>query len=156
MEVLERIKGLLEPIVNERKYYVIETTYKREGRKLVLRIIVDKEGGITMEECATLNNELSEILDKENLIDEEYLLEVSSPGLDRKLKTDSDFTWAIGKKVRVSTYAPIDSKNVFSGTLVGLGEGTVVLDEDGISTEIPREKIASARLQYDLKWDNVE
>ncbi len=146
MEVIERIRELLEPIANERKFYIVDITYRREGGKLALRILADKEGGITMRECAGLNNELSELLDGENIIEEEYLLEVSSPGLDRKLKKDEDFLWAVGRRIKVTTYAPLDGKNVFSGVLVGLGDGTVVLEENGISAEIPREKIASAKL----------
>ncbi|MBL7157150.1 MAG: ribosome maturation factor RimP [Candidatus Omnitrophica bacterium] len=145
-EVIERVNQVIEPIANERKYYVVDVTYRREGGKLLLRIILDKEGGIAIDECSRLNNELGELLDKENLIEEPYTLEVSSPGLDRGLKTDRDFAWAAGKKVKISTYAPLDGKNVFRGTLLGLGDGTIVVEENGISTEIPRDKISKARL----------
>ncbi|NQU94971.1 MAG: ribosome maturation factor RimP [Candidatus Omnitrophica bacterium] len=152
MEIANRIKEILEPIANERKYCVVDIMYKREGGKLVLRILLDKEGGIAMDECAGLNSELSELLDKENAIEDQYTLEISSPGLDRKLEKDKDFVWAVGKKVKVTTYAPLDGKNTFRGTLIGLGEDTAVIDENGISTEIPREKIASARLESDIDW----
>lgn len=146
MEVAEKAKELLGPIAAERGYLVLDVTYRREGGKFVLRVTLDKEGGVTMGECTRLNNELSELLDKEDAIMDEYLLEVSSPGLDRKLKTDRDFAWAVGKSVKISTYAPLEGKNTFRGVLVGLGEGTVVIDEEGVSTEIPREKIANAKL----------
>jgi len=146
MEIIEKIKAKFAPIARERGYAVVDATYKREGGRFVLRIALDKEGGITMDECARLNNELGELLDKENIVEEGYLLEVSSPGLDRKLKSDSDFAWAAGKRVKINTFGPFEGKNVFSGTLIGLGIGTVVVDENGISTEIPREKIANARL----------
>ena len=146
METLDRIKEILEPIASERRYYVVDINYKREGGKLVLRILLDKEGGIAVDECAGLNSELSELLDKESVIEGQYIVEVSSPGLDRKLKKDKDFVWAVGKKVKVTTYAPLDGKNTFRGTLLGLGEDTVVIDENGTSTEIPKETIASARL----------
>jgi len=146
METIERIKELLEPIANARKYYIVDIAYRREAGRLVLRILADKEGGITMEECAGLSNELSELLDKGNIIEGEYLLEVSSPGLDRKLKKDEDFLWAVGKRIKVTTYAPLDGKNVFLGVLAGLGDGTIVVEENGTSWEIPREKLASTRL----------
>ena len=146
MEVIEKLKQLAEPIAKARKFYIVDITYKREGGRVVLRILADKEGGITIDECARLNNELSELLDKENVIEEQYVLEISSPGLDRKLKKDEDFLWAVGKRIKVATYAPLDGKNVFSGVLVGLGDGTVVLEENGMSAEIPREKIANAKL----------
>jgi ribosome maturation factor RimP len=144
--IADKVRELLEPIAKERGYYVVDITYRREGGKFVLRIILDKDGGITLDECTGLNNELSGLLDKDNVIEEEYTLEVSSPGLDRKLKKDEDFVWAVGKRVKVSTYAPLDGRNVFSGVLVGLGDGTVVVDENGTSTEIAREKIANAKL----------
>ena len=152
MQIIEQIKNILEPIARTKKCHVVDITYKRESGKFVLRIVLDKEGGITMDECAKLNVQLSDILEKENTIDDQYTLEVSSPGLDRRLKSDNDFTWAVGKKVKITTYVPIDGKNVFTGELLGLGEGIVVLEEEGTSWEIPREKIASAKLNLDIDW----
>jgi len=146
MQAIDRIKEIIKPIADERGYGLVDVAYKREGGKFVLRIVADAPGGITMEECARLNSELSELLDTEGVIEEEYTLEVSSPGLDRRLKKDEDFLWAVGKKVKVTTYAPLEGRNVFSGVLVGLGAGTVVVEESGASTEIPREKIASAKV----------
>ena len=146
MQVIDRVKELIGPIAKERECYIVDITYKREGGGLVLRVLADKEGGIAMDECTALNNSLSELLDKEGVIPDQYTLEVSSPGLDRKLKTDEDFTWALGKKVKITTYGPLDGKNVFEGVLEGIGEGTIVVSGDGIATEIPRKKIANARL----------
>ncbi len=151
MEAIERIRELLEPIANERKFYIVDITYRREGGKLALRILADKEGGITMDDCTGLSNELSELLDRKNIIEEQYVLEVSSPGLDRKLNKDEDFAWAVGRRIKVTTYAPLDGKNVFVGVLAGLRDGTIVVSEkEGISTEIPRDKIASARLATEV------
>lgn len=152
MEIIEKVKELLEPLASERSYYIVDITYGREGGRFVLRILADKEGGITIDECASLSNELNELLERENVIEEEYVLETSSPGLDRKLEKDSDFIWAVGKRIKVTTYAPLEGKNVFIGELLGLSDGAIVLsDKEGISTEIPRDKIASARLVYNLK-----
>jgi len=145
-EVIKKIRELLDPMTSSLDYYVVDVTYKREGKRFVLRVILDKQGGITMEECAKLNTDFSELLDKENVIEDQYTLEVSSPGLDRKLKKDGDFAWAVGKKIRVNTYVPLEGRNTFSGMLVGLGEGTVVINESGTSTEVPRDKISSAKL----------
>ncbi|MBL7155762.1 MAG: ribosome maturation factor RimP [Candidatus Omnitrophica bacterium] len=153
MEALAKIKELVDPIAEERGYFIIDTTYKREGGKMVLRVLLDKEGGITMDECADINNTLSEFLDKENIIEEGCIVEVSSPGLDRKLETDRDFVWAVGKRIKVTTYEPVTDKKVFIGTLLGLGEDNIVIDEEGVSAEIPREKIASAKLEVD--WSHI-
>jgi len=148
MLILEKLTELIKPLAESEGFSIVDITSKREGGKLVLRVLADKPGGITMEECARVNSTLSELLEKEDLSDAAYLLEVSSPGLDRKLKKDSDFAWALGREVKVTTYVPIDGQNVFSGVLLGLGEGTVVLETDGVSAEIPREKIASAKLKF--------
>jgi len=150
MEIIEKVKALLEPIASERGYSILDITCKREGGGFALRIALDKPGGITMDECARFNTELGELLDKENIVEEGYLLEVSSPGLDRKLKKDSDFIWAVGKKVRISTFGPFEGKNVFSGTLTGLGEGTVVVNEGKVSVEIPRSLISKAQVEPDV------
>jgi len=155
MDVLSKVKEILEPLAKKRHYFILEVTYKKEGGKSVLRIIMDKEGGITMDECADLNKTLSEIHDKEDLASDSYVLEVSSPGLDRRLKADNDFLWAIGKNVKITTYAPIDEKKTFSGVLVGVGDGTLVVEKEGVSTEIPKDKIASAKLNPDIDWSNA-
>ena len=118
---------------------------------MVLRILLDKASGITLDECGQVNKELSELLDKESVIDERYALEVSSPGLGRAMKTDEDFQRVLGKDVKVTTYASVDGKNVFIGKLLGMGSSTIVIENnEGISTEIPREKIAKARLEITL------
>jgi len=148
MQILDRVKELIEPFAAERGILVVDITYAREGGRRMLRVTADKEGGITMDECARLNNELGELLDRENVIDEEYTLEISSPGLDRKLKSERDFAWAVGKKVRITTYAPVEGRNSFLGTLCGLGDETLVIEEEGVSTEIPRDMVAGAKLDY--------
>lgn len=153
MDITERVKELLGLMARERDYLVLEVGFKRQGPEKFLRITLDKPGGITLGECASVNTELGEKLEKENVISEHYVLEVTSPGLDRKLKADSDFLWAVGKKLKVTTYKPFDGKNVFKGKLIGLGEGTIVLEEDGKSTEIPRDMIAKAKLDPKINWD---
>jgi len=152
METIDQVKHLMEPLVERNKYYIVGLTYKREGGKPVLRIILDKEGGITMEECANFNNELGELLDKDDIMAEPYLLEVSSPGLDRRLTGDNDYRWAMGKKIKVSTYAPFNERKVFIGTLIGMREDVIVIEENGISIEIPKDKIANAKLNPDINW----
>ena len=146
--IADKVKELIEPIAAEKGFCIVDVTYKREGGKHVLRVLADKEGGITMDECSRLNNELGELLDAENTIEEQYVMEVSSPGLDRKLKKDSDFAWAVGRIVKVTTYEAINGEKFFLGTLLGLGEGTIVVETEGLSAEIPRDKIASAKLAY--------
>ena len=153
MMLPERAIELIKKTAMGLDIYVVDITYKREDGKPVIRALVDKAGGIKMEECASLNRELSEIFDKEDVVlDEGYVLEVSSPGLDRKLVKNEDFVWALGRNLKVTTYGPIEGKNVFIGVLLGLGDESVTVEEDGVSTEIPRDKIASAKLNIDIDW----
>lgn len=145
--VLDKVKETLEPLISGMGAEVVDISYRREKGEMVLRVLVDKPGGITLGECAGLNNKLSEALDRENIIEEHYVIEVSSPGLDRPIKTKEEFGRAMGKVLNVSTYMPFEKKRNFQGTLMGLGENYIVLeDEDGVSRQIPIEKIAGARL----------
>jgi len=153
VEIVEKVKELLGPIVEERNCLVLEVEFKRRGPEKFLRIILDKPGGITLGECASVNTELGEKLEKENAISEYYILEVTSPGLDRTLKADNDFIWAVGKKIKVSTYKPFDGKNVFKGKLVGIGEGMIVIEDKGVCVEISRDMIAKAKLDPEIDWD---
>ncbi len=151
MDIVNRVTEILSPIAELRGVEIVDITYKREGPAMALRILLDKTDGITLDECGQVNKELSELLDEENIIDGHYILEVSSPSLDRPMKTDEDFQRVLGKDVKVTTYAPINGKNVFIGKLLGIGSSTIVLeDNEGISTEVPREKIAKARLEITL------
>lgn len=152
MKTTDRVRDILEPIAKECRLYVIDVTARHESGKMVLRILVDRENGVTMEECANFNNLLNELFDAKNIIENEYILEVSSPGLDRKLKEDGDFAWAVGKSVKVTTYMPLCGRNVFSGVLFGIGEKTIVIEKDGVSSEIPMDKIASAKLEPNIDW----
>ena len=148
MEVINEVTEILSSIIDTKELEIVDITYKREGRTMVLRILLDKEDGISIDECGKINNELSENLDKENIIDEHYIVEVSSPGLDRPMKTDRDFERVMGKDIKVTTYAPIDGKNVFIGKLQGLSASTIVVEDiERIATEVPRDKIAKAKLE---------
>jgi ribosome maturation factor RimP len=150
MEMAERIKGLIASYLEEKEIDVVDIIYRREGGDMVLRLLVDKPDGITIGECEELNNTLSDLLDKEDLIKERYLLEVSSPGLDRPLKTESDFKRVLGKALAISTYESVDGKKDHGGILVGMDSGNIVLERGGISTVIPKAKIARAVQKIEL------
>jgi len=117
---------------------------------MVLRILADTPEGITINECEGLNNYLSERLDKEEVIKEYYILEVASPGLDRPLVTDRDFERMMGRDLDVKCYEPIDGSRERWGKLIGMDKENVVIESNGISTVIPRTKIAKAVLKIEL------
>ncbi|MDD5439458.1 MAG: ribosome maturation factor RimP [Candidatus Omnitrophica bacterium] len=147
MTIIDRITELAVPLVEKQGAKIVDITYTREGHTNVLRLLVDKGGGISMRECGAINSNLSLALDEANIPEEQYILEVSSPGLDRELKTARDFEWALGRKVKVTTSAPIGKENVFVGDLVGSAKEAIVLQsKEGIATEIPLAMIAKARL----------
>ena len=145
MEIIEQVKELIADYLEESNIEQVEITYRREQEGMVLRLLVDTPEGITIKECEELNNFLSEALDKEDLIAERYTLEVSSPGLDRPIRTDRDFERAMDKEIAVMTYAPIDGRRSQAGRLIGIDKEKIVVETDGISTVIPKDKIAVAR-----------
>lgn len=150
MEIVDRVNSLIKGYLEENGIELVETTYRREQGGMVLRLLVDTPESITIDECERLNNYLSELIDKEGVIDEHFLLEVASPGLDRALVTDRDFVWVMGKALEVSMYEPVDGKREHEGKLIGMDKDSIVVENDGISVVIPRAKIAKAKLKIDF------
>ena len=150
MDVIERVKGLIANYLDKDGLELIDIMYRREQGGMMLRLLVDTPAGVTIAECEALNKYLSETLDIENVIDERYTIEVSSPGLDRPLKTERDFARVVGQALEVNAYGPIDGKKYQEGTLIGVNKEEIVLEKEGISVVIPREKIALARLKIEV------
>jgi len=150
MEIIEKIRQIAQNHLKERDIEIVDIIYRREEQGMVLRILADKPEGITINECEELNNYLSLEIDKENIMQDHYVLEVSSPGLDRPIKTDREFERAMGKELEISTYERIDGRNAHEGMLVGMDKENIVIESDGISTVIPRNKIALARLKIEF------
>jgi len=150
MDTVERVKELIAPYLSENDIELVDVIYRREAGGMVLRFLVDKPYGINLKECEDLNIYLSGLLDKEDLIDNHFTLEVSSPGLDRTLKADKDFERVIGKPLNVSTFEPIDGHREHEGTLIGVEKENIVVESSGVSVVIPRNKIAKAVLKIEF------
>lgn len=150
MEVTEQVKTLIASYLGENGIDLVEITYKREQGGMTLRLLVDTHQGITINECEKLNNYLSELLDKDDIVGEHYLLEVASPGLDRPITTDKDFERAFGKELYIATYERVDAKKEHEGKLVGMDKEFVVIESRGVSTVIPKKKIARAKRRIEL------
>ena len=149
--VIERVQALTLPVVESLGMELVDVVFRREGRGWVLRIYLDKAGGITLDNCQEVSEQLSDLLDIENLIEHPYTLEVSSPGLDRVLKTAQDFLRFSGRLARIETAVPIDGQQRFHGRLEGYRDGMVVLRQArGPAVFIPLEAIAKARLEVEL------
>jgi ribosome maturation factor RimP len=145
-EIVEKVEELVSNLLQEKVIELVDITYKRESGGMVLRLLVDKEGGITLGDCAYLNEEIGNMLEQEDAIPEKYMLEVSSPGLDRPLKTRRDFERAMGKKIHVHTYEPINDKRDCEGTVKSVDDEKVIIDE----VVIPLKKISKAKLKIEI------
>lgn len=155
-EVIARVTALLEELLPPMGMELVEIEYKREGRDMVLRLFLDKEGGVTLDDCAAVSRDLSEILDVEDFIKDHYTLEVSSPGLNRPLRKEADYERYRGRLVKVKTFELLpdeegNMRKTFLGDLVGLAEGIVTIRlQEGQMARIPLAKIAKASLEFEL------
>ncbi|MES9736641.1 ribosome maturation factor RimP [Peribacillus frigoritolerans] len=149
-KVTEVVEELALPILEELQLELVEVEYVKEGKSWFLRVYIDKETGVDIDDCGNVSEKLSEKLDEVDPIPQNYFLEVSSPGAERPLKKEKDFLNAIGKNVYIKTYEPILDEKEFEGILTSF-DGEEVTLEVRIKTRkktiiIPFEKVAKARL----------
>ncbi|WP_026674247.1 ribosome maturation factor RimP [Alkalihalobacterium bogoriense] len=149
-KITEITKELVMPIVEELQLELVDIEYKKEGKNWFLRVYIDSDDGVDIEECGKVSERLSEKLDETDPIKDPYFLEVSSPGAERPLKKEEDLRKAVGKSVYITTYEPINGEKAFEGTLTSF-DGEELQVEVKVKTRkkvvtIPYEKMASARL----------
>lgn len=140
------VENMITAYLEENNFELVDVEYVKEGSSWFLRVFVDKEGGIDIEDCGRISEVLSQKLDENDPITDAYFLEVSSPGAERPLKKTKDFVKAVGKHVYVTTYEPIDGLKEFEGVLSSFDEQTVVVQVGKKEHAIPYDKVASARL----------
>jgi len=143
-----RAGALIEPIVEAKKFELVDVEFVKEGNDYYLRAYIDKEGGITIDDCELVSKAFEEKLDREDFIKEPYILEVSSPGLTRPLKKEKDFERSIGNAIEIKTYKAIDKEKAFVGTLVSYDKDNVTIDIDGKALTIERSNISLIRLAF--------
>ncbi|MER3446806.1 MAG: ribosome maturation factor RimP [Candidatus Dadabacteria bacterium] len=148
--VVESVREILNPLLLEKGLELVDLEYRREGRGRVLRIYIDKEGGVTVDDCAKLSRELGTLLDVHDIIPGPYNLEVSSPGLTRALKKPRDFERYKGKKVRIKTKSDIEDRRVFVGRLLNFVDDVATVLVDGHIYTIEYERIEKANLELDF------
>ncbi len=155
--IADRVRTLLEPIVARDGFELVEVEWLREGRSWVLRLYVDRPGGVTVDHCQELSRTIEPVLDVEELIEPSYSLEVSSPGLERPLRKPEHFQRFSGERAQVKTFGPLDTgsgpRKSWTGTLRGFQDGAVAIEVDGQVHRIPLDKIAKAHLEYDFEAD---
>ncbi|MFB4162704.1 ribosome maturation factor RimP [Alteribacillus sp. JSM 102045] len=150
----ERIKDttsrLAQPILEEMNLELVDVEYKKEGKNWFLRVFIDGENGVDIEDCGKVSEQLSEKLDEEDPIQGMYYLEVSSPGAERPLKHEKDIVRSIGKHVYVTTYEAIDGEKAFEGLLKDFDGETLTIEgkvkQKTITYAVPYNKVAKARL----------
>ena len=150
-EYEQKTETLLEPIVSGFGFELVDVEYVKEGGNWYLRAYIDKPGGITVDDCEAVSRQFSDILDKEDYIEDSYVFEVSSPGLGRPLKKEKDFKRSIGEEVEVRTYRAIDRQKEFVGILKSYDADTVTITyEDDTEQTFERSNIAMIRLALDF------
>lgn len=141
----------LLPLMEEHGFELVDVEYVKEAGTWYLRAYIDKEGGIAVDDCEVISRALSSWLDKEDFIDDSYILEVSSPGLGRPLKKEKDFVRSMGKDVDVRLYRQLNKQKEFTGALSAYDENTVTLTmEDGNQMVFEKADIALIRLALDF------
>ena len=147
-EVERKAEALLAPIVESAGFELVDVEYVKEAGIWYLRGYIDKPGGITVNDCEAVSRVFSDRLDEKDFIEESYVMEISSPGLDRPLKKEKDFTRSMGKEVEIKTYRPMDGQKDFTGVLTAYDGNTVTVeeDEDGVTRTFSLKDIALIRL----------
>ena len=142
-KVEEIVTELAEPIVRRNNFELVDVEFVKEGANRYLRVYIDKPGGITIDDCQAVSEELSDKLDAADPIEQAYFLEVSSPGLDRPLKREKDFERYKGETVEVKLFQPVDGKKTFEGELLGLVDNIISIKETSNQIiKFDRDKVA--------------
>ena len=142
----QKTEELLLPVLAKYGFDLWDVEYVKEGGEYYLRAYIDKDGGITIDDCVSVSRELSDLLDENDFIDEAYILEVSSPGLNRTLKKDKEFQRCIGRAVDLKTYKPIDGIKDFTGILKAYDAGQITIEASGEPKTFAKEEVAVVRL----------
>lgn len=145
----QAVHDLAQPIAEEQGYRVYDVTFGKEGPHFFLRLFIDREEGVSLDDCEVISRELSQKLDDLGVIEKAYILEVSSPGVERVLKQDWHFADAVGKKVSIHLYRAVEERKKWIGVLQAADEKTVTVD--GVS--LCKDNIAKAHVVFDFQFD---
>lgn len=145
-EVIDRVWEEVTPELNEQGYELVEVEYVPGGRGWVLRLYIDKEGGVTLDDCQKVSRIVGNLLDRSDFILERYLLEVSSPGFDRPVRKAADFERFEGERIKLVLLTPVGGRKRVNGVLKGYHDGLVSVDADGTMYEVHIENLKKANL----------
>ncbi len=143
----KKIEEIIMPIIEANNCELVDVEFVKEGANWFLRLYVDKPGGIFIDDCEVISRAVEKLLDEKDPIEQAYILEVSSPGLDRPLKKDKDFERYKGEIVDIKLYKPFNGKKAFQGELVGLVDGKIfIIDENDDEIGFDRKEVGAVRL----------
>src|SRR6266852_1768381 len=146
--LLAKVEAVLSPVLDAHGLELVDAQWRREGRRWALRFFVDKPGGAGIADCQRFSHEAGDVLDVSGLLTESYDLEVSSPGLDRQLRKDREFRWALGRRVRCWLAGGEEVR----GRLAAVEPDRLVLERDDGRIELPRRTLTKARLDAEVPW----
>ena len=146
----EALEKLALPVCERHGVYIYNTEYKKEGSEYYLRLFIDKDGGVTIEDCENVSREISPMLDDLTFIKDAYIFEVSSPGIDRLLTRDWHFEKVMGEEIDIKLFAPIDGQKEISGILKAYSEGNITIESNDKEIIIEKGKAASVKLAFNF------
>ena len=146
--IVQEAWKLFESELEELGYELIEIEYLMENGSMVLRLYLDSPKGITIDDCAEASRMISAFMDQSDFISSEYLLEVSSPGIERPIRKPCDFERFIGESVKLKTVTPIEGRRRYKGILAGFSDGLIAIDVDGTIHQVHIENVKRAKLDH--------
>ncbi len=148
--VTQSVIELIEPGLLAKGLELVDVEFKKEGKNWVLRVFIDKEGGVTLEDCQKISSLVGDLIEVEEVIEPAYTMEVSSPGLNRVLKKEKDFIKFSGKKIGVQCHAPLNGRKKFTGILKDFKNQSIRLEVDGQLQIISINRVAKANLVIEI------
>lgn len=147
---VQEVSDLIAPVLEDMGFELVDVEYVSKHGRWVLRLFIDREGGVTIDDCARVSGEIGDVIDVQDIIDHEYVLEVSSPGIERLLKKKKDFQKAAGRNVKLRTIHPREGRRNYAGVLDRVEGDTITLLVDGTEVSFPIEEVEKANLVYDF------
>ena len=148
-DVVSKVEAIAERVAQSEGIEVVDVELKGGGRNQLLRISIDKPEGVTHADCELISQQVGTILDVEDVVPGQYTLEVSSPGVERKLLKPRDFERFQGKKVKITLHQPVQNQTYWEGTLAGYRDGVVTLDAGGKNIDFRLDQVAKANLKFE-------
>ena len=147
-----KIKEVLEPVINDLGFKVYDIIYEKEAQDYYLRVFIDKDEVISSDDCALVSQTIDPILDEKDFIKGAYLLEVSSPGLERRIRDDAQLEKALNSKIEVHTFKKVNDDKILIGNLISFSENNIILDINNENIEIDRKNISTMQTVYE--WED--